>query len=93
MRIFAADSVVAKSRFWYYLRKLNKVKRAHGEILACTEVNIINLQQLHPRNPTKVKFFGIVTTYKSKFGHHTSYKEFRATNENTAVSQLCKYNS
>jgi hypothetical protein len=39
MRLFAPDTVVAKSKFWYYLRKLNKVKRAHGEILACTEVN------------------------------------------------------
>jgi hypothetical protein len=38
MRLFAPDTVVAKSKFWYYLRKLNKVKRAHGEILACTEV-------------------------------------------------------
>jgi large subunit ribosomal protein L18Ae len=38
MRLFAPDGVTAKSKFWYYLRKLNKVKRAHGEILACTEV-------------------------------------------------------
>ncbi len=42
MRLFAHDPVLAKSRFWYYLRKLNKVKRAHGEILSCNEVTIIS---------------------------------------------------
>jgi large subunit ribosomal protein L18Ae len=38
MRIFADDAVRAKSKFWYYLRKMNKVKRAIGEVLACNEV-------------------------------------------------------
>jgi large subunit ribosomal protein L18Ae len=38
MRIFAADAVIAKSKFWYYLRRLNKVKKAHGEILSVNEV-------------------------------------------------------
>jgi large subunit ribosomal protein L18Ae len=40
MRIFANDAVRAKSKFWYFLRKLNKIKRANGEILSCTEVFI-----------------------------------------------------
>jgi large subunit ribosomal protein L18Ae len=40
MRIFANDEVLAKSKFWYYLRKLNKVKKAHGEILSVNEVTI-----------------------------------------------------
>lgn len=39
MRVFAPDQVIAKSRFWYYLRRLNKVKKSHGEILACSEVS------------------------------------------------------
>jgi len=34
MRIFAPNDVVAKSRFWYYLRQLKKVKKANGEIVA-----------------------------------------------------------
>lgn len=39
MRIFAQNEVVAKSRFWYYLRKLKKVKKANGEIVAVTKVS------------------------------------------------------
>lgn len=34
MRIFAPNDVVAKSRFWYYLRQLKKMKKSHGEIVA-----------------------------------------------------------
>jgi len=41
MRIFAADDVRAKSKFWYFLRRLNKIKKANGQILSCTEVNIL----------------------------------------------------
>ena len=33
MRIFAPNTVVAKSRFWYFLMKLRKVKKANGEII------------------------------------------------------------
>jgi len=39
MRIFAQNEVVAKSRFWYYLRKLKKVKKANGEIVAVNKVS------------------------------------------------------
>ena len=38
MRIFAPNAVVAKSRYWYFLRGLKKVKKATGEIVA---VNVV----------------------------------------------------
>jgi large subunit ribosomal protein L18Ae len=38
MRIFAPNAVVAKSRFWYFLRGLRKVKKATGEIVT---VNVV----------------------------------------------------
>lgn len=38
MRIFADNEVVAKSRFWYYLRSLKKIKKANGEIVS---VNLV----------------------------------------------------
>jgi large subunit ribosomal protein L18Ae len=41
MRIFANDEVRAKSKFWYFLKRMNKIKKAHGEILSVHEV-IIN---------------------------------------------------
>ncbi|KAG1103689.1 hypothetical protein G6F62_005228 [Rhizopus arrhizus] len=39
MRIFAPNDVVAKSRFWYFLKKLRKVKKAAGEIVALNQVS------------------------------------------------------
>jgi large subunit ribosomal protein L18Ae len=39
MRIFAPNDVVAKSRFWYFLAKLRKVKKTAGEIVSVNEVS------------------------------------------------------
>ena len=41
MRIFAPNTVVAKSRFWYFLMKLRKVKKANGEIVSLNVVCIL----------------------------------------------------
>ena len=41
MRLFAPNVVVGKSRFWYFLKKLKKVKKAAGEIVSINEVIII----------------------------------------------------
>ena len=38
MRIFAPNDVVAKSRFWYFLSKLKKVKKANGEVISLNKV-------------------------------------------------------
>jgi hypothetical protein len=38
MRIFANNNVVAKSRFWYFLGKARKVKKASGEIVSLNVV-------------------------------------------------------
>ena len=80
MRIFADDPVRAKCKFWYFLKRLDKVKKASGQILACHEI--------FEKDPSKVKTFGIVCTYKSKFGYHNMYKEVRSTSLNGAVAQL-----
>jgi hypothetical protein len=40
MRIFAPDPIVAKSRFWYFLGQLKKVKKTTGEIVSLKEVCI-----------------------------------------------------
>lgn len=62
MRIFAPNDVVAKSRFWYYLRQLKKVKKANGEIVA--------LNVIHEKRPLKVKNFAIWLRYDSRSGTH-----------------------
>ena len=38
MRIFAPNDVVAKSRFWYFLAKLRKIKKANGEVVSLNKV-------------------------------------------------------
>merc|ERR1711915_676834 len=47
MRIFAPGVVAAKSRFWYYMRKLKKLKKSVGEIVQCSEI--------YDDSPTTVK--------------------------------------
>ncbi|KIP09725.1 hypothetical protein PHLGIDRAFT_28839 [Phlebiopsis gigantea 11061_1 CR5-6] len=80
MRIFAPNEVVAKSRFWYFLRQLKKVKKASGEIIG---VNVIN-----EKKPLKVKNFGIWLRYDSRSGTHNMYKEFRELSRTDAVKAL-----
>lgn len=38
MTIFASDAVSAKSRFWYFMKKLKKLKKTTGEICYCGQV-------------------------------------------------------
>jgi large subunit ribosomal protein L18Ae len=39
MRIFAPEKIVAKSRFWYFLRHLKKFKKMTGEIVSVKQVS------------------------------------------------------
>src|SRR5271170_3388533 len=78
MRIFAPNTVVAKSRFWYFLMKLRKVKKSNGEI--------VSLNVIHEKRPMKVKNFGIWLRYNSRSGTHNMYKEYRATSRADAIS-------
>ena len=80
MRIFAANKVVAKSRFWYFLSKMRKMKASTGEILAC--------QQLHERRPHAAKTFGIFLRYNSAHATHNVYKEYRDISRCGAVKQM-----
>lgn len=80
MRIFAPNEVVAKSRFWYFLRQTTKVKKASGEIVA---VNVIS-----EAKPLKVKNFGVWIRYDSRSGTHNMYKEYRELSRVDAVEAL-----
>lgn len=80
MRIFAPNEVVAKSRFWYFLTQLRRVKKANGEILS--------VNQVFEKRPTKVKNFGIWLRYDSRSGTHNMYKEFRELSRADAVTSL-----
>ena len=39
MTIFAPNDVVAKSRFWYFLSQLKKVKKMAGEVISITQIH------------------------------------------------------
>ncbi|KAF2205341.1 60S ribosomal protein L20 [Delitschia confertaspora ATCC 74209] len=80
MRIFAPNDVVAKSRFWYFLAQLRKIKKANGEI--------VSLNQIHEKRPQVVKNFGIWIRYDSRSGTHNMYKEYREMSRTAAVDAL-----
>ncbi|OBA18804.1 uncharacterized protein OGAPODRAFT_15421, partial [Ogataea polymorpha] len=80
MRIFAPNDVVAKSRYWYFLQKLHKVKKASGEI--------VSLNVISETHPTKVKNFGIWIRYDSRSGTHNMYKEYRDVSRVGAVETM-----
>ncbi|MCO5553564.1 hypothetical protein L7F22_007087 [Adiantum nelumboides] len=80
MRIFAPNETVAKSRFWYFVRQLRKMKRATGEIVA--------IHAIHEAKPLKVKNFGIWLRYNSRSGTHNMYKEYRDLSRAEAVEAM-----
>ncbi|GER24581.1 60S ribosomal protein L18a [Striga asiatica] len=64
----------------YFLRKLKKVKKSNGQVLAINEI--------FEKNPTTIKNFGIWLRYQSRTGYHNMYKEYRDTTLNGAVEQM-----
>jgi large subunit ribosomal protein L18Ae len=53
MRIFAPNDVVAKSRFWYFLGKLRKIKKANGEIISLNQVRTLRKRASASRQSTR----------------------------------------
>lgn len=79
MRIFAPDQIVAKSRFWYFLRQLKKFKKSTGEI--------VSVKGIPEKTPAKIKNFGIWLRYDSRSGTHNMYREYRDLSVSGAVTQ------
>eukprot|EP00347_Sterkiella_histriomuscorum_P002820 403366680 len=80
MRVFAKNSVLAKSKFWYHMKRQHKVRKIQGEIVSVSEV--------FEKNPSVVKNFGIVLRYLSRTDPINMYKEYRDTTLAGAVSQM-----
>jgi large subunit ribosomal protein L18Ae len=80
MTIFAPNSVIAESRFWYFTSKLRRVKHANGEILHSSIV--------HEKKPGTIKNYGFWIRYTSRTNIHNMYKEFRDTTLEGAARQL-----
>merc|ERR1711865_513651 len=80
MNLFAKNVVVARSRFWYFMGRMCRVKKANGQI--------ISVNQIYEKSPTVVKNFGIWFRYESRTGTHNAYKEYRELSLTAAVSAM-----
>ncbi|CAG9325827.1 unnamed protein product [Blepharisma stoltei] len=80
MRIFASDEVKAKSRFWYFVKRMNKIKPSHGEIVSVKEIK--EKRTLH------AKTYGITLRYETRTGVTNMYKEYRETSLCGAIGRL-----
>ncbi|CAG8766766.1 16772_t:CDS:2, partial [Racocetra persica] len=78
MKLFAPNEVVAKSRFWYFLTKVKKVKKAAGEI--------VSINEIFEKRPLHIKNYGIFLRYDSRSGTHNMYKEYRELTRTDAVT-------
>jgi len=80
MKLFATDVVRARSKFWYFLSMLKKIKKANGQIISVNEIK--------EEDSTSVKNFGVWIRYLSRSGQQNMYKEYRDTTLNGAVDQM-----
>merc|ERR1739838_197768 len=79
MRIFAPNVIVAKSRFWYFLSNLRKIKKSKGEI--------VQINRIMEKDPTTVKNVGIWLRYDSRSSTHNMYREYRDLTIPSAATQ------
>merc|ERR1712007_192075 len=80
MKLFAKNPVLARSKFWYFMKKINRAKKSGGEVLRQVEI--------FDQSPTKVNNYGIWLRYNSRTDTHNMYKEYRDTTINGAYSQM-----
>merc|ERR1712031_111906 len=58
IKLFSKNEANAKSRFWYFIRRIVKMKKASGEILSVREI--------FEKKPAKVSNYGIELRYDSR---------------------------
>mmetsp|Transcript_6751 Transcript_6751/g.14803 ORF Transcript_6751/g.14803 Transcript_6751/m.14803 type:complete len:175 (-) Transcript_6751:281-805(-) len=80
MKLFARNEVNAKSRFWYFMHQMRKMKKTTGEIL--------DVNEIVEKNPRYVKNYGIWIKYNSRSGTHNMYREYRDVTLNAAIDTL-----
>merc|ERR1719506_2870564 len=80
IRVFAKNTVLARSRFWYEMKRQNKVRKCQGEIVSVSEI--------FERKSSAIKNYGIVLKYLTRTGVVNMYKEYRDNTLNGAISQI-----
>ncbi|CAM9159398.1 unnamed protein product [Chrysoparadoxa australica] len=80
MKVFAPNQVIAKSRFWYLMHQMRKMKRTTGEILDVNEIT--------EKNSRVIKNYALWLRYDSRSGTHNMYREYRDLTLTGAVDQM-----
>ena len=78
MTIYASDEVQAKSRFWYFIKRLKRVKKTNGEL--------ISIKTISERRPGTIKNYAVALRYDSRSGTHNMYREYRELTKADAVT-------
>ncbi|KAJ9440381.1 60S ribosomal protein L18a-1, partial [Diplonema papillatum] len=77
---FAPNHVVAKTKFWKFMREYHKVKRANGEVFG--------VRELKEKHPNSIKNFAVQLRWYSRTGPVNTSKEMRDTHLSRAVSRI-----
>merc|ERR1712195_44651 len=80
IKLFSKNEANARSRFWYFIRRIVKMKKANGEIL--------QIREIFEKHPEKVSNYGVWIRYDSRSNTTNMYKEYRALTANHAVEQM-----
>ena len=80
MRVFARDAVLARSKFWYFMKRQHKVRKIQGEIISTSEI--------FEKKTGSIRNYGIVLRYLTRTGTVNMYKEYRDVSLCGAVSQM-----
>lgn len=80
MRVFARDAVLARSKFWYQMKRQHKVRRIQGEIISTSEI--------FEKKTGAVRNYGIYLRYLTRADTVNMYKEYRDVSLCGAVSQM-----
>merc|ERR1711908_36512 len=80
IKLYTRNETQAKSRFWYFIRRLVKMKKANAEILS--------IREIFEKKPEKISKYGIWLRYDSRSGTTNMYKEYSALTSNDAVQTM-----
>merc|ERR1712080_334100 len=80
IKLFTKNETQARSRFWYFIRRLVKMKKANAEILS--------IREIFEKKPEEVTKYGLWLRYDSRSGTPNMFKEYTALSQNEAVQQM-----
>merc|ERR1711898_71963 len=80
IKLFTKNETQARSRFWYFIRRLVKMKKANAEILS--------IREIFEKKPEKISKYGLWLRYDSRSGTTNMYKEYTALSQNEAVQAM-----